>query len=344
MPARLGQPSGWGGLADSGRGPTRGAGWQRADPVHREWRPGTRVPGERRRGARAHESAGGLSARFFLCGGGQRTAQPQARGQREPRADRIAGGRGERHAHRGAEASEPSDHGVRRAGPHRRRGRSGPTDGVRPGHGRGRGIQAAQRLRGLLRLRRKCAADVARCAGDLDVEYRLRQLPGRRQSAVPDDSILHRAARRPGLRPVLRQYLAQQFRHGQVRACALHLRRERRRTRLLRFHWRCRAQPGQCAARVHRSHRPRRAAAAVGAGLSAIALFVYAAGQGRGDRPHVPRQENPGRRDLSRHRLHGRLPHLHLVAEDIPRCEKDACRAAWRRLSRRDDRRSGGEA
>ena len=63
---------------------------------------------------------------------------------------------------------------------------------------------------------------------------------------------------------------------------------------------------------VHVADRPRGAAAAVGARLPPVPLVRLHPGRGRGARAAPPRARDPVRRALARHRVHGRLPRLHL--------------------------------
>ena len=82
---------------------------------------------------------------------------------------------------------------------------------------------------------------------------------------------------------------------------------------------------------LHRPHRPRRAAAAVGAGLPPVPLVPVHAGRGRGGRRPAPRARHPVRRAVAGHRVHGRLPRLHLGHRVLP----GRRRACSRRLRRR---------
>ena len=63
---------------------------------------------------------------------------------------------------------------------------------------------------------------------------------------------------------------------------------------------------------LHVAHRARCAAAAVGARLPPVPLVRLHAGRGRGARRAPPRARPPVRRAVARHRVHGRLPRLHL--------------------------------
>ena len=80
--------------------------------------------------------------------------------------------------------------------------------------------------------------------------------------------------------------------------------------------------------RVHVAHRQDAAAADLGARLPPVPLVQLLPGGRRGPRPQAPRGARPVRRAVARHRLHGRLPRLHLGQGALPRPGGDARAAA----------------
>ncbi len=95
---------------------------------------------------------------------------------------------------------------------------------------------------------------------------------------------------------------------------------------------------------LHRPHRPRGAAAAVGARLPPVPLVPLHAGRRRGPRRPPPRGGRPVRRAVAGHRLHGRLPRLHLGRGGVPGPARHARAAARAGLPRDHDHRPRRQA
>ena len=81
---------------------------------------------------------------------------------------------------------------------------------------------------------------------------------------------------------------------------------------------------GDGARRVHPAHRPHAAPARVGARLPAEPLGLLPGQRAVPDHPRVPQPRHPVRRAVPRHRLHGRVPPLHLEPAALPRPAPDA--------------------
>ncbi|CAA9445801.1 MAG: GH31, partial [uncultured Phycisphaerae bacterium] len=95
---------------------------------------------------------------------------------------------------------------------------------------------------------------------------------------------------------------------------------------------------------VHLADGPHRATAAVVAGLPPVPLVPLHPGRGGGDRRTAPGRGHPVRRAVARHRVHGRLPRLHLGHRRLPGRRRDAGAAGRRRLPRHHDHRPRGQA
>ena len=196
--------------------------------------------------------------------------------------------------------------------------------------------QAAAAGRAVLRLRRahRRAREDRHAAGVLE-----RRPAGRAHRLVQQplhlDPVRAVPARRSCARRVLRPSGAARARPRQGRPGPRDG-RGRRRPRGLRAAGpdaRRRARP------LHGADRPHADAAAVGARQPAVAVVVHERGPGALDRARVPRTRDPVRRALPRHRLHGRLPRVHLGPRAVPGPRRPDRGAALARVPGRDDHR-----
>ena len=92
---------------------------------------------------------------------------------------------------------------------------------------------------------------------------------------------------------------------------------------------------------LHVAHGARRQAAAVGARLPPVPLVRLHAGRGRGARHAAPRARPAVRRAVAGHRVHGRLPRLHLEHGAVPRRARDAAAPGRAGLQGHHDHRPG---
>jgi alpha-glucosidase len=80
----------------------------------------------------------------------------------------------------------------------------------------------------------------------------------------------------------------------------------------------CGPTPARVVEQVHRADRAHADAAAVGARQPPVALELHERRRGARDRGGLPRARHPVRRALPRHRLHARLPRLHVRLRALP--------------------------
>ena len=154
------------------------------------------------------------------------------------------------------------------------------------------------------------------------------------------DPVLPRAARRPDARRVSRQHVPQQLRRRPHVAGSAVVWRRRRRARLLPD---LRAGPETRHPALHRDDGPHAAAAAMGARLSPVPLQLLPGVARPVHRAQLPRAADPGRRDLARHPLPGRLQAVHVGPRALPEPRGSRRRPAARRLPHRADRRRAPE-
>ncbi len=239
---------------------------------------------------------------------------PRQHRARRPRGARDAG-RGDRARER-AGAHDPQAAAATRRGRHRRR-RAVRRVPRRRAPGRTRHAhRRPPRGRPLFRHRRGAVPARPHRQRPHPVEHRRRLSRRTGDADLLVHSLLRGGERGPRLRPLLRRLVQERVRLRRQAARQRRLHGRRRRAQALRLP---RPLRPRRARRVHQAHRPHAAPARVGARLPAEPLGLLPGQRAVPDHPRIPQPRHPLRRAVPRHRLHGRVPAVHLEPPALPR-------------------------